>query len=98
MLSSLWLDMATITTNTRLEQLEDRNTKIDQKAHDDRVITLKEVYERVIAIEVKYDLKVREDRTNTKRFVWFVYALVLLSVFDIAFSLLAIYIHTHMGG
>lgn len=90
--------MATLTTNTRLDQLEDRNTATDLQAKDDRVITLKEVFERVIALEVKYDLKIKEDRINTKRFTWFVYMLALFSIVDIAFSLLAIYIHTHMGG
>ena len=90
--------MQTNTTNTRLEQLEDRNTAADLQAQDDRVITLKEVYQRVIALEVKYDFKIKEDRNNTRRFVRFVYILILFSTVDILFSLLAIYIRTRMGG
>lgn len=91
--------MAYITTNTRLDQLEERNTATDLQAQDDRVITLKEVYERVIALEVKYDLKLIENRKNTLMFKRYVYILSFLSFFvDIAFSLLAIYIHTNMGG
>lgn len=85
-------------TNTRLNKLEDRNVEADKQAKDDRVITLKEVYERVIALEVKYDLKLIDDRRNTLMFKRYVYILSFLSFVDILFSVVAIYIHTVMGG
>lgn len=94
------------TTNTRLNQLEDRNTAADEQAHDEQTITIKEVYERVVALEVKYDgdtvysygyMKIAENRKTTKQFLGYVYFLAAIAVTDILFSIIAIYIHITMG-
>jgi hypothetical protein len=85
-------------TNTRLNKLEDRNVEADRQAKDDRVITIKEVFERVIALEVKYDMKIVDDRKNTKKFEKYVYFLSFLTILDIALTLVAIYLHSYMGG
>lgn len=84
--------------NTRLNQLEERNTAIDVRAKDNRTITIKEVYERLISLEVKYDMKLVENRKNTRLFLRYVYLLLFLALIDIAFSIIAAYVHIQMGG
>lgn len=86
------------TTDIRLNKLEERNVVADKQAKDDRVITIKEVFERVIALEVKYDMKIVDDRKNTKKFEKYVYFLSFLTILDIALTLVAIYLHSYMGG
>lgn len=86
------------TTEIRLNKLEERNVVADKQAKDDRVITIKEVFERVIALEVKYDMKIVDDRKNTKKFEKYVYFLSFLTILDIALTLVAIYSLSYMGG
>lgn len=85
------------TTEIRLNRLEERNLVADKQAKDDRVITIKEVYERVVALEVKYDMKIAENRKNTRMFVKYVYLLSFLTIVDITLSLFTIYLHMFVG-
>lgn len=51
-------------------------------------ITIKELYERMIAMEVRLDeMKLRQDR-NTQRFTWYVAVLISLSILNIFIHLL----------
>lgn len=61
-------------------------------------ITIKEVYERLVALEVKYDMKISEDRKTTKLFLRYIYLLLFLAFIDIAFSIIAAYVHIQIGG
>lgn len=63
----------------------------------EQIITIKEVYERVIVLEVKYDMKIAENRKTTKQFLGYVYFLAAIALADILFSIIAIYIHITMG-
>lgn len=55
---------------------------------NEKLITVKEVFERLVALEVRLDeMKLRQDRT-TARFTWFVVVLVILNVLNIFVHLL----------
>lgn len=51
-------------------------------------ITIKELYERLVALEVRLDeMKLRQDR-NTQRFTWYVAILIVLNILNIFIHLL----------
>lgn len=50
-------------------------------------ITLKEVYERIISLEAKYDVSLEDDDIRTKRFTMYVFLLSMLIILDIVLSL-----------
>lgn len=50
-------------------------------------ITLKEVYERIISLEAKYDVSLEGDDIRTKRFTMYVFLLSMLIILDIVLSL-----------
>lgn len=55
---------------------------------DNNEISIKELYERLIAIEVRMDeMKLRQNR-NTQRFTWYVAILIVLNIFNIFIHLL----------
>lgn len=53
-------------------------------------ITLKEVYERIVALEAKYDVSLQGDDSRTKKFTYYVYLLAILVILDIALTLFSL--------
>lgn len=62
----------------RVADLEGVNDIADEKAHDDRTITLKEVYERVISLETRLDIMYKENKETTARFRGITYIILIL--------------------
>lgn len=63
---------------------------MQENKHGIANITLKEVYERIVALETKYDISLAGDDTRTKKFTNYVYVLALLVILDIALTLFSL--------
>lgn len=74
----------------RVGEIEQRNEEKDQQALDDRTITVKEVYERVIQVETKLDMNLRDNRLSAHRFTWYVLLLIFLLAINITLSYLGL--------
>ena len=46
----------------------------------DKEITIKEVFERVVVLETKFEHSLEENKKTTKRFSWYVLIILLLEV------------------
>lgn len=51
-------------------------------------ITIKELFERLVGIETRFEEKGKRDDRITMRFTWFVVVLVILNIFNIFIHLL----------
>lgn len=54
-------------------------------------ITIKEVYERVVALEIKFDTVVNNNHRTTKKFTGFVYFLILMILIDMFIDILILF-------
>lgn len=84
----------------RVEDIEKRNDKVDQQAVDDRTITVKEVYERVIQLETKFDFSTQTNKQTTRQFTWFALAISVFEIINLVLNLWLISEHKLflMGG
>lgn len=83
------------TIKDRVTDLEDRNTATDQVVEEGRTITVKEVFERVVALETRLDLLREESKEIAGRFAVISFSIVVLSLANIGVSLL---IYTSLRG
>jgi len=74
----------------RVTSLEEVNTAADEKALDDKTISLKEVYERVIALETKMDIMYDNNKETEKKFVNYVLLIIVLEIVNI-------FVHAFIG-
>lgn len=72
----------------RIVNLEDRNAAQDIKEKDDRTITLKELYERIIVLETRLESIYLESKNSTGKFVLFTYAILGLLIINVIMSFL----------
>lgn len=65
------------------------NTNLEFSEKKEEVITVKEIYERLVKIEASLDLKNKIDKKITNRFTWYV---VFLFLFDIINMLIHLFL------
>lgn len=73
---------------TRVGKLEARNKAADVKSIDDKTISIKEVYERIVALETRFDILMDDNRSTSSRFLKYVYSLLFLSITNLVISIL----------
>lgn len=71
----------------RVAKLEKVNVVAEDKALDDRTITLKEVYERIIALETRFDITMENDQKTKNTFTKWVVMIVVLEIINLILHL-----------
>lgn len=72
----------------RVVSLEEHNAVAEQKAADDRTISLKEIYERVIALETRLDMIMADNKSINMKFTNLTYVMLVMLTVNGILSLL----------
>ncbi len=76
------------TMEQRVSGLEDKNIVAEQKAEEGRTITVKEVFERVVALEARLDALRNENKEIANRFTVITYIILALLLTNLVISIL----------
>lgn len=68
-------------TEERLTNLETVNEVAEKKALDDRTISTKEIYERLIILETKFDSMDKDNKRVENKFT---FAVIIVAILEIA--------------